>query len=158
MLKCFANISNQRFFAKYLFWGAFQLWAVTVTCSRCPHPTTQLLPYDWVTSTHQMNPSLTYIAGSHPRACESSHSLKFPKNKEFVQKFVIKVNKRDLGWMTQKDIPEKKTPQSLQHNTNALHFWPDLVVTDWCMMQQPSYSSRKGKPIASQSWIRRGNS
>lgn len=54
-------------------------------------------------------------------------------------------------------LKKKKITQNV-HNTNALHFWPVLPATDWCMMQQPSYSSRKGKPIASESWIRRGNS
>lgn len=152
MLKCFVNISDQRFFAKYLFGGAFQVWAVSVTRSHCP-----ILLSAWVPSTHWVNPSLTCMAGSHPRAWECSHSSKFPEKKSHLFTFVIKVNKRELRMNDPKRHSGEKTPQCSQHNTNVLYFWPALPAMEWCMMQQPSYSSRRGKPIVSESWIRKGN-
>lgn len=48
-----------------------------------------------------------------------------------------------------KETLRKKKPQCSQQNTNILYFWRVLPATDWCMMQQPSYSSRTGKSILS---------
>lgn len=44
---------------------------------------------------------------------------------------------------------KNKQTQCSQQNTNILYFWRVLPATDWCMMQQPSYSSRTGKSILS---------
>lgn len=109
-----------------------------------------------VTSTHPVTPSLTHMAGRHPRPWQCSHSSKFLEKKPFVHVFHKSEQKGSEDvWL--KKTSRKKSPQHSQHN-NVQCFWPVLAATDWCMMQQPSYSSRRGKHIAPESWIRKGNS
>lgn len=113
----------------------------------------------WLGNKHTPNEPISDLHSREPsQGMWTQPFLEIPKKQGICSEVCHKSEQKGFGMNDSKRHSGKKKPQSLQHNTNALHFWPDLVVTDWCMMQQPSYSSRKGKPIASQSWIRRGNS